>query len=408
MPAQMNKPADPHGRDEFGAFVALWADPAPARQGALRGARLAVKDNIAVAGLPYTAGLPMFADRIATQDAEALVRLRDAGARVVGVTQTDAGGFGVTTPSVTNPVHPGRTAGGSSGGSAAAVAGGLADIGLGTDTGGSVRIPAACCGLFAFKPSFGRVPLEGVWPMAPGLDHVGLMTREFELLRAAAAALLRSTVEGRGRAPRFGFDLAQLEAIDPAIAGSFLQVVDRIRAIGLQVVPVQLPDVSAVSQTHAALVLGQAREVYAGVWPLTASQIGADAHRALCVAQDIDEAAMAGAMRAARAIAESLNEVFGRVDAVLVPTLPVDIPAARARSVIVNGHKTPVVTALTSQTCIANVTGCPAAVLPLTSDAPGASVSVQILAARGQDEALLAHCMHLQALCEQPRMDLAC
>lgn len=404
MPAQMTS-ADRH--DVFGAFVAIWQDPPAAGQGALRGARLAVKDNIAVAGLPWTAGHPMFARRIATQDAEAVVRLRDAGAQVVGVTQTDAGGFGVTTPSVINPARPGRTAGGSSGGSAAAVAAGLADIGLGTDTGGSVRIPAACCGLYAFKPSFGRVPLDGVWPMAPQLDHVGLMTRDFELLRTAAAVLLQSRVSGEGRAPRFGVDLGQLERLDPPIARSFLQAVERIRALGLEVIPVQLPDAKTVSQVHAALALGQAREVYAGLWPLDASQLGGHAHRALCAAQAVDEAATERATLASSRIARSLDEVFSRVDAVLAPTLPVDIPAAGARSVIVNGHKTPVVSALTSQTCIANVTGCTAAVLPLTSDALHGGVSIQLLAAPGHDESLFAHCMHLQPLCGPAGMHVA-
>ena len=94
-------------------------------------------------------------------------RLRQAGARIVGVTRTDAGGFGVTTPEVENPVAGGRTVGGSSGGSAAAVAAGLADVALGTDTGGSVRIPAACTGLIGFEPTRGRIGNDGVWPLSP-------------------------------------------------------------------------------------------------------------------------------------------------------------------------------------------------------------------------------------------------
>ena len=105
------------------------------------------------------------------------------------MTRSDAAGFGVVTPDVKNPVWPDRIAGGSSGGSAAAVAAGLADIGLGTDTGGSTRIPAACCGLFGFKPSHGRIPLDGVWPLAPSFDVVGWMTRD---LAHAAKGRLRS------------------------------------------------------------------------------------------------------------------------------------------------------------------------------------------------------------------------
>ncbi len=143
---------DSRSVDRFGAFVAFTPD-APAGAGPLAGLRVAVKDNIAVAGLPFTAGHPLFSDRTADTDAPAVRQLRDAGARIVGVTYTDAGGFGVTTPVVKNPAAPGRTVGGSSGGSAAAVAAGLADVALGTDTGGSVRIPAACTGLVGFKPT---------------------------------------------------------------------------------------------------------------------------------------------------------------------------------------------------------------------------------------------------------------
>jgi Asp-tRNA(Asn)/Glu-tRNA(Gln) amidotransferase A subunit family amidase len=408
MKAQVNLGVGGQGHDMFGAFVSVRRDSSVALQGRLRGTWIAVKDNISVAGLPFTAGHPVFADRIATTDAVAVVRLRQAGARVMGVTQTDAGGFGVTTPSVTNPVRPGRTVGGSSGGSAAAIAAGLADIGLGTDTGGSVRIPAACCGLFAFKPSFGQVPLEGVWPMAPLLDHVGLMTREFELLRVAAEALLESTITGHGRAPRLGVDFKQLEQVDAAVAQSFLQVVNGLRRLGLQVVPVQLPDAKVVSVVHAALVLIQARQVYADLWPLAVSQLGGDAHRALAIAQGIDEAAVLRATRGSRAIIESFNQVFVGVDAVLTPTLPVDVPASGARSVMVNGQKTHVVSALTSQTCIANVTGCPAAVLPVTGDSLPGGLSVQLLAPHGSDAALLGYCLHLEKMLPQVGTHFVC
>jgi Asp-tRNA(Asn)/Glu-tRNA(Gln) amidotransferase A subunit family amidase len=386
------------GTDEFGAFVAVRPDPSFGVEGPLRGAWVAVKDNISVAGLPHTAGHPLFADRLATADADAVLRLRQAGARVLGVTRTDAGGFGVTTPAVTNPVLPGCTAGGSSGGSAAAVAAGLADIGLGTDTGGSVRIPAACCGLLGFKPSFGRVPLDGVWPMAPGLDHVGLMTRELELLRVGAEALLRSPMKADGRTPRFGIDMAWLNQVDPTIARSLLDVVEGIRRLGFEVAPVQLPEQATVADVHGVLVLGQTREVYSGLWPLAASQLGGTAHRALCLAQSIDAAAMLHAALGARAIIESLDKVFCSVDVILTPTLPVDVPPSGARSVRVNGEKTPVVNALTSQTCIANVTGCPAVVLPMTSGFSGRTVSVQLLARQGMDAPLLGYCFHLTTM----------
>jgi Asp-tRNA(Asn)/Glu-tRNA(Gln) amidotransferase A subunit family amidase len=385
------------GPDRFGAFVALMDDRSPALPGPLAGVRVAVKDNIAVAGLPFTAGNPVFARRVAAPDAQAVTRLRAAGARIVGVTTTDAGGFGVTTPGVTNPAFPALVAGGSSGGSAAAVAAGLADIGLGTDTGGSVRIPAACCGLFAFKPSRGAVPLDGVWPMAPGFDHVGLMTSGYPLLVAGAAALLGRPV-GLARArPRFGVDLARLAACDPAVAAAFLGAVERIRQAGFDVRPVTLPDRQATGVVHATLVLAAARAVYAGLWPLDAAALGAGAHRALAAAYALDQAAIDEARLAADAIESGFARLFDDVDAVLTPTLAIPAPQLHLRKVDLNGTSVPVLTALTLETCLANLTGSPALVLPLAAGG-AAPASLQLLVARDQDAAAISYGALLQPL----------
>ena len=211
--------------DRFGAFVAIAPDAA-AGPGPLSALRVAVKDNIAVRGLPFTAGHPLFADRIAQEDAWAVRRLREAGARIVGVTRTDAGGFGVTTPEVENPAAPGRTVGGSSGGSAAAVAAGLADVALGTDTGGSVRIPAACTGLIGFKPTRGRISNDGVWPLSPSFDHVGVIGRDLDIVartRRSCSARIRPSrwaATARGHRSRPGWRHATTPSPPPSCRSS--------------------------------------------------------------------------------------------------------------------------------------------------------------------------------------------
>ncbi|MEM8663854.1 MAG: amidase family protein, partial [Pseudomonadota bacterium] len=167
--------------DPYGAFVAR-CDPSCAADSW----RVAVKDMIAVAGMPQPAGFPGRDGMVAARDAAVVTLFRDAGHTIVGVTTTDAAGFGTMTNEVRHPRHPLRAVGGSSGGSAAAVAAGLADVGIGTDTGGSVRIPAAYCELYAFKPSRGRVSLEGVLPLSPTLDHVGVMAATPAILARAA------------------------------------------------------------------------------------------------------------------------------------------------------------------------------------------------------------------------------
>lgn len=381
--------------DRFGAFVAVSPDSSFVSHAPLKGAWLAVKDNISVAGLPFTAGHPVFAQRIAKQSAEAVTRLRCAGGRVAGVTRTDAGGFGVITPAVTNPVSPALSVGGSSGGAAAAVAAGIADIGLGTDTGGSVRIPAACCNLFAFKPTYGLAPLDGVWPLAPKLDHLGLLTRDFSLLACAAEALLHKTLATQALKPHLGVDLSRMGAVNESVARSFLWALDQIKAAGCEVTAIVLPDRKAISRVHATLVLAEARSVYADLWPITPSLLGEGAHHALSMAYRLDQLTIDEAWLESQKIVSEFDRVFDRVDAILTPTLAVEPPPAAARSVLLNGRMVPVVAALLAETCIANLSGCPALVLPFPNGMGGGQSSIQLLAPRNRDDVLLQYGAYL-------------
>ncbi|MDQ2678822.1 MAG: amidase family protein [Actinomycetota bacterium] len=170
-------------------------DLGPTGSGPLDGVRVAVKDLFDVAGTVTGAGNPtLAAGPPATRDAAAVATLRRSGATVVAKTATDElamGMFGVNSHYGTppNPAAPSRVPGGSSSGSASMVAAGAADLGLGTDTGGSIRVPAAFCGLFGLRPTHGRIDAAGVRPMAPGFDTVGLLARDLSLLGAAFGVL---------------------------------------------------------------------------------------------------------------------------------------------------------------------------------------------------------------------------
>jgi aspartyl-tRNA(Asn)/glutamyl-tRNA(Gln) amidotransferase subunit A len=166
--------------------------------------RLAVKDLFDTAGVRTTYGSAVFAEHVPSSTAEAVLRLERAGYANVGKTNLHEFAYGVTSQNahygtVPNPRAPGRTAGGSSGGSAAAVVAGLADVALGTDSGGSIRIPAACCGIVGFKPTYGLVSTDGVFPLAPSFDHVGPMAADVAgcaaMMRALAPELPRRVLE---------------------------------------------------------------------------------------------------------------------------------------------------------------------------------------------------------------------
>jgi Asp-tRNA(Asn)/Glu-tRNA(Gln) amidotransferase A subunit family amidase len=169
----------------------------PLASGPLDGRTVAVKDLFAVAGYPVGAGNPAWLEQARTEpdDAPAVARLREAGAAIAGIARTDELAFSLSGVNAhygapPNPAAPGRVTGGSSSGPASAVAAGQADIGLGTDTAGSVRVPASVCGLFGFRPTHGAVPADRVLPLAPSFDTVGWITPTAALLAEAGAVLL--------------------------------------------------------------------------------------------------------------------------------------------------------------------------------------------------------------------------
>jgi len=226
------------------------------------GIRLAVKDLIDVAGVPTTAGSRALAATAAAaeSDAPCLAGARAAGARIVGKANLDELAFGASgvnayfgTP--VNPLDPGRVPGGSSSGSAVAVAGGEADLAYGSDTGGSIRVPSAFCGVTGLKTTHGRIPLAGVWPLAPSMDTVGPMARDVAGV-AAGLALLE---------PGFSFDVAAATRVgrirladvdvDPAIDAAVDAALARY---GVEVIEVSLPGWGAARRTSDVIIDAEA------------------------------------------------------------------------------------------------------------------------------------------------------
>jgi len=239
-----------------------------AGEGRFRGNALGVKDIFHVAGLPTRAGSRLPPEALAGEEAESVRRLRAAGAVVLGKTVTTE--FAYFEPGPTrNPRAPGRTPGGSSSGSAAAVAAGLCPLALGTQTIGSIGRPAAYCGIVGFKATYDRVPRGGVIPLAPSLDHVGVLAADVAWARRAAAALCdgwREGVEPRG-APTLAVPVGPfLEAAEPVARHHLRAVQRRLAAAGFAVreVPALL-DYEAIAARHRALMAAEAARVHA-VW----------------------------------------------------------------------------------------------------------------------------------------------
>src|SRR5579862_4602357 len=283
------------------------------------GIRLAVKDLFDTAGVRTTYGSAVFADHVPQRSAEAVLRLERAGYVNVGKANLHEFAYGVTSQNlhygtVPNPVAPGRTAGGSSGGSAAALVLGLADAALGTDSGGSIRLPAACCAVVGFKPTYGLVPIDGVFPLAPSYDHAGPMARDvrgcIDLLGALAPELDLPSNKLLQGSVRVG--VAWTELAEPLVRA-------RVEAAGalLDAAPVAFPLPEGTTQLFMREVGDVHRELYAEHGELYGDNIRVKIER--CLAVTPEEAAAAA--RARREYEQKALAALARFDLLVTPTL---------------------------------------------------------------------------------------
>jgi amidase len=353
------------------------------------GPRVAVKDLIDMAGLPTTAGSRPVADAAvpAARDAACVAGLRaaiDAGqARFVGKTNLHELAFGITgingafgTP--VNPLDPLRMPGGSSSGSGTAVAAGEADIAYGTDTGGSVRIPAACCGITGLKTTWGRVPLDGVWPLASGLDTVGPMARDVAGV-AAGMALLEPGFRVASTSPRTVGVIA-LDA-DPLVTAA---IDDALRTAEFDVVPVTIPDLDQVIVASFTVLNAQAWQADKDLFAAAADQIGGDVRDRLKQASTITPAQVTEAEAVLARWRETLDGLWHRVDALAAPTLLGFPPLL---------DEVHILWKLRALTSPVNAAGIPALALPIPvhgRDAGPIPASVQLIGPRNSEERLLA------------------
>ncbi|RRR99211.1 amidase [Glycomyces terrestris] len=382
-------------------FIALVDDAGC--PGPLAGLRLAVKDLFDLAGTPTGAGNPRWLETHAPAeaDAEAVARLRAAGARVVGKTVTDELAWSLNGSNVhygvpENPAAPGRVPGGSSSGSASAVALGLADIGLGTDTGGSIRVPASYCGLFGLRPTHGRVSLAGAVPLAPTFDTAGVLTRDARTLRLAMEALLDEPEEAhapitRLLAPRDIWDEvpdATRDALLPAVESLGLDVdtapffddphfgLEHESATGASgVTPLE-----SARRAYAALQAWEAWQAH-GAWiEASRPEFGPGVKARFANASKLTGADVTGAQRVRSGVVALVRDRLPEGTALAIPAAPGPAPLIGAE---------PDREAIVRLTCIAGLSGAPGLALP-AGEVEDLPVGLQLVATPGGDEVLLA------------------
>jgi amidase len=350
------------------------------------GPRLAVKDCIDVEGLPTTEGCQLIAEQAkpAAQDAAVVAAARRSGARIVGKTNLtelcwSAVGTNPWSGTPVNPVDARRVPGGSSSGSAVAVATGAADVALGTDTGGSVRIPAACCGIVGLKTTWGRVPVDGVYPLAPSMDTVGPLGADLaavelgmRLIEPGFTAGSCELAVGRLRPDAPEVDSPQVDAgVDAAVDAA-------LAAAGLRVVDVTGLDLDAAGRASDVIIDVEAYQANAYLMPQL-DRLSPHLRRNMTESAEITDDQLVAANRLRQEVRDWFARTLARHPFVALPTLSGPPPLLGERGM-----------RLTLLTVPANLAGLPALALPVPGGPAGLPASLQLIGPPGGEEKLIA------------------
>ncbi|MBS7538249.1 amidase [Ancylobacter lacus] len=376
-------------REDAARSAARWRAGAPL--GPLDGVPVAVKDLIDVAGQPTSFATGAVPPVVAAQDAALVAWLRETGAILIGKTNLLEFAYGVAHPAfgqTNNPFDPARTSGGSSGGSAAAVAAGLATLAVGTDTGGSIRAPAAYCGIVGLKPSFGLVPLEGVFPLAASLDHAGPLARSVE-----DARLLLSVLAGRAMpAPdidlagvRVGVLAAHVEhpAVTPGVQRAFDAAVARLAGRCARIGDVVIEGIADCNAELMTVLLPEATGVHRGLGGAAIDGYAEGTRRQIEAGEAVPALAYLDAQRMRRSLRAAVDRLLEEVDVVVSPTVPFVAPAGDPDMMADEGEHEMLALGL------GNMTGHPVVTIPCGLS-EGLPVGLQLLGRRDRDAELLA------------------
>jgi aspartyl-tRNA(Asn)/glutamyl-tRNA(Gln) amidotransferase subunit A len=367
------------------------------RQGKLAGIPIAVKDLFDVQGIRTTAGTRVYADRTAADDADVVRKLKESGAVIVGKTNLHEFAFGTTNinahyGTVRNPWDARRITGGSSGGSAAAVALSMALAALGTDTGGSIRIPAALCGVVGFKPTYGLVSTEGVIPLSQSLDHCGPLTRTVE---DAALVLDAITDSAESFMPRKDSHVENLrigipaghfvERVNPEVLAAFQAAIQTLEQLGMRAVVVDFRSASLQLDAFSRVA---GYEAYAYHQPLLeqySELYGGDVLKRLELGKEVSINAYREGLELRDRMRTEFTRALSTVDVMATPTTPVAATPIDQTMLSWSDGEEPVASALARFTRPFNLVGAPAVSIPCGFDSAGMPIGLQI-AGRAHDD----------------------
>lgn len=373
-----------------------------AATGPLHGVPIAIKDLVDVRGVPTTAGSDFFRNRVPEANATIVDRLEQAGAVIAGKTNLHEFAFGVTNENphygaARNPWDRGRISGGSSGGSAVAVSLSMSIGAIGTDTGGSIRIPASLTGTVGLKPTYGRVPLSGVTPLAPRLDTAGPITRTVE----DAAILLGVIADGAGtgefcaeigkdvRGLRIGVPRkAYWDRLQDGVGQAVEDALSVLVRLGTTLVDVEVPDTRSHEDIFRFIAGSEAFLFHRERLELEPGRFGDDVRERLLAGKDLLAVEFIGAERAREQLRTDIEAVLRHVDVLAFPTLPVTAPRVGQKAFEWHEDSEPVLRALTRNTRLANLAGLPAISVPC-GFVEGLPVGLQILGASNAESRIV-------------------
>jgi aspartyl-tRNA(Asn)/glutamyl-tRNA(Gln) amidotransferase subunit A len=407
------------------AFIAVLADDALAQaseadreiaagryRGPLHGVPLSLKDLFDVRGTSTTAASRVRRAHVAAADAESIARLRAAGAVFVGKTNLHEFAFGTTNEEsafgpARHPLDSTRSPGGSSGGSAVSVAAGMAYASLGTDTGGSIRIPSAACGLVGLKPSLGEISTAGVVPLSTTMDHVGPLCRSaadaeilYNVLRGAAThdAPGASGLSRKPQSPemprglRLGVPREYFTTLlDAQVATAFASACERVRGAGVEVEDVQISHAGDIAAVYLHIVLSEAATYHAKTLESRPDDYTPGVRTRLEMGRYILAEDYLRAVRGREILRLEVEAALSTRDALLLPALAIPAPKLGADRVHIGGAEEPVRNVMLRLTQLFNVTGHPAIAIPCGKTVEGLPIGAQLIGHMNRTPDLLRH-----------------